>query len=566
MNSEFRNLALTIALSMIILFSWQYFYERPRQEEVSQKISAARQEEIKKEAKESLSTYQPVEKNEEKVVDKHVAIKNDRISGYISTKGLRFASVDLLSYKERISPDSPPVKLLSDLDEKPYFAEFGFIAKDGKVIVPDGNSVWSTQQTEIAPKSPAIFTWKNSQNIEFKVEISLDENYLFTIKQTVRNTSSEAIHISNYGRINRAYDLVDKTMSVSFEGATGVFDESLKELSYENLLEEGKEAFNNVNKGWVALTEKYWMTAIMPDDRYSFSANFTGYKKEKTDKFQVDFLSENMEIKSGQDKTYECFLYAGAKELALIDGYEKTENFALFDRVVDFGWFYFITKPIYLLLKFFYNYLGNYGLAIIAITLLIKVLMFPMANKSFKSMNKMKQLQPEVARLKELYGADQVKLNSEMMALYKRHNVNPLSGCLPILIQIPVFFSLYKVIYISIDMRQAPFYGWIRDLSIPDPTSVTNLFGLLPYEPFPILTIGVLPILMGISMYVQQRLSPEPADPIQAKVMKFLPLIFLFLFSGFPSGLLLYWTVSNVISIAQQFILLKTAGKNESRK
>jgi YidC/Oxa1 family membrane protein insertase len=308
------------------------------------------------------------------------------------------------------------------------------------------------------------------------------------------------------------------------------------------------------------------MTAIIPDEQFSFTSNFTGYKKSGTDKFQIDFLSETLEIEPHMDLSYKSLIYTGAKELDLIDSYETNQNIPLFDRVVDFGWFYFITKPIYLLLKFFYTYLGNYGLAIIAITLLIKILMFPMANKSFKSMNKMKQLQPEVLRLKELYGSDQIKLNSEMMALYKKHNVNPLSGCLPIIIQIPVFFSLYKVIYISIDMRQATFYGWIKDLSLPDPTTITNLFGLLPFQPWPFLMIGILPILMALSMFIQQKLSPAPADPVQANVMKFLPLIFLFLFSSFPSGLLLYWTVSNIISIAQQYILLKTPDGNAKHK
>jgi YidC/Oxa1 family membrane protein insertase len=566
MNSEFRNLVLTIVLSVIILFGWQFFYEQPRQEKLSAEIAKTMQAENEKLAKESLANYQPAEAPSEKVESKKVLIKNARVDGYISTKGLRFCSVNLLDYKEKDTPDSPPVKLLNENTSSPYFIEFGFISKDGKTEVPDSNAIWTSHENEISPKNPATFTWKNSQNITFIVEISIDENYLFTVRQRVKNNSSHKVEFSSYGRANLTHSLVEQTMSVSFEGATGVFDDNLKEITYGDLLDDGKESFNNIKKGWIALTEKYWMTAIVPDDRFSFTSSFSGYKKNGSDKFQVDFLSEGLEVEPGSEANYQSFIYAGAKELALIDGYEKTENFALFDRAVDFGWFYFITKPIYLLLKFFFNYLGNYGLAIIAITLLIKVLMFPMANKSFKSMNKMKQLQPEVARLKELYGSDQIKLNGEMMSLYKKHNVNPLSGCLPIVIQIPVFFSLYKVIYISIDMRQAPFYGWIKDLSLPDPTSITNLFGLLPYEPLPFLTIGVLPLLMGFSMFIQQKLSPEPADPIQAKVMKFLPLIFLFLFSGFPSGLLLYWTVSNVISIAQQYILLKMAGKNESRK
>lgn len=566
MNSEFRNLVLTIILSVTILFGWQYFYEQPRQEQLSAQIAGKKSVENTQADQKTLGSHQQAEMQGDSAESKKILIKNARIDGYISTKGLRFLDVNLLDYKERDEQDSLPVKLLSENNDRSYFIEFGFISKDPKVEFPDSNTVWTSYQTEISPKNPATFTWKNKQNIIFKVEISIDENYLFTIRQSVTNESGNKIEFNSYGRANRTYNPVEQTMSVSFEGATGVFDDSLKEIAYGSLLEDGKASFNNIKKGWIALTEKYWMTALVPDDRFSFTSHFSGYKKNGSDKFQVDFLSESLEVEPGKEVSYQSFIYAGAKELELIDGYEKTENFALFDRAVDFGWFYFITKPIYLFLKFFYNYLGNYGLAIIAITLLIKILMFPMANKSFKSMNKMKQLQPEVARLKELYGSDQIKLNGEMMALYKRHNVNPLSGCLPIIIQIPVFFSLYKVIYISIDMRQAPFYGWIKDLSQPDPTSITNLFGLLPYEPLSFLTIGVLPLLMGLSMFVQQKLSPEPADPMQAKVMKFLPLIFLFLFSGFPSGLLLYWTISNVISIAQQYILLKTVGKNESRK
>jgi len=557
MNNDLRNLVLTIFLSLAILFSWQYFFEQPRQAQISKAI----EKQIKKAQPEDLLANQKKKEIElKKDDDKHILFKNNMISGFISTRGLRIAKLDLLKYRQAIDTSSPPVELLSS-GSSPYFVEFGFLSKNANLEVPDINTIWSTNNHEFSPKSPAVFTWKNKQGIEFITEISVDENYLFTIRQTIKNKSGHKIEFNNYGRINRQYTPQDKALSVSFEGATGVFNDSLKEVGYSDLIEDGKITFNNTKKGWMALTEKYWMTAIFPDDRYSFTSNFNGYKKEGKDRYQVDFLSEDFEIDSGGERTFENFLYAGAKELELIDGYEKTENFALFDRSVDFGWFYFITKPIYLLLKFFYNYLGNYGLAIIAITLLIKIIMFPMANKSYKSMNRMKQLQPEVNRLKELYGSDQIKLNSEMMALYKRHKVSPLSGCLPLLIQIPVFFSLYKVIYISIDMRQAPFYGWIKDLSLPDPTSITNLFGLLPYEPFAIISIGVLPILMCLTMYIQQRLSPEPSDPVQAKVMKFLPLIFLFLFNGFPSGLLLYWTASNIISIIQQGILLK--GSNE---
>ena len=562
MNNDIKKLAITIFLSAMVLIGWHFVYERPRIIKNEQIVEELKQKQRIAVNQTLLSTHHNEVEAKPEYKEKSIAIKNEILSGAISTKGLKIEELSLLKYKQSLDQGSKPVELLS-LGDNQYFVEFGFISKDNIVEVPTSNTVWFTENNILEPKSPVTFKWKNKQNIEFINEISVDENYLFTIRQKIKNHTANQVVINSYGRINRQVVSDSKAISVSHEGAVGVLDQSLKEITYGDLQDNGKVIYSNVKKGWFGLSDKYWLTAIIPDDRYSFTSNFIGFMKDGREKFQVDYLSEDFEIAAGAEKIIKNFLYAGAKELDLIDGYQNTQNFELFDRAVDFGWFYFITKPLYITMKFFYDYLHNYGLAIIAITLLIKLLMFPLANKSFRSMNKMKKLQPDLERIKELYGKDQIKLNSEMMALYKKHNVSPLSGCLPLLVQIPVFFSLYKVINISIDMRQAPFYGWLKDLSIPDPTSITNLFGLLPYAPLPYLTIGVLPILMCATMFIQQQLSPAPADPVQAKVMKFLPLIFLFLFSGFPSGLLLYWTFSNVISILQQLFLLKYSNNDK---
>jgi YidC/Oxa1 family membrane protein insertase len=338
-----------------------------------------------------------------------------------------------------------------------------------------------------------------------------------------------------------------------------VLDGTLEEIDYDDLREDGPIELPSKG-GWLGITDKYWLATLVPDQESDLIANFRHYLAEGEDRYQVDYLRPAMTVRPGQTLEVTDRLFAGAKEVGLLDFYANEYGIPLFDRAVDFGWFYFLTKPIFHILHFFYQLLGNYGLAILLLTLLVKLLFYPLANKSYRAMSKMKKLQPEMMRLREQFSDDKMRMNQELMALYKKEQVNPMSGCLPIVVQIPVFFALYKVLFVSIEMRHAPFFGWIQDLSAPDPTSLFNLFGLLPFDPPAFLMIGIWPLLMGATMLLQTKLNPQPADPIQAKVMMFLPLMFIFLFATFPAGLVIYWTWNNVLSIGQQWLIMKRMG------
>lgn len=548
-----KNLVLAVIFSVVIMVAWQYFYEAPKQKSYREKQHYLTQVKEQENKKRSSLLFQDTTK-EQNATEKLILVKNKRISGKISTKGLKFKELELLDYAKSLENKEAFSLLNSD-----YFVAFGFIGDSSKDTFPTIDTIWEADSEIISNEKPVTFTWDNGKGLIFAIRISLDENYMFYIEHSIENSSKSFVDFKAYGLLNRGLKALP-SMSVAHEGVVSVFDGKLKEIKYSDL-ESKKDTSQNIGKGWLGFTDKYWVTAMIPGHIGGFSANFFGYKKDNINKFQVDFLDNKISVAPGNKGTTSTLFYAGPKEISLLDSYEISENITFFDRAVDFGWFYFLTKPMYLLLKFLNGFLHNWGFSIMALTLVVKLLMFPIANKSFRTMNKMKKLQPEVDRIRTTYASDKIRLQQEMMTLYKKHKVSTLSGCLPILLQIPVFFSLYKVIYISIDLRQAPFIGWIKDLSSPDPTSITNLFGLLPYEPFQFLQIGVLPILMAGTMYVQQLLSPPVADQVQAKIMKFLPLIFLFMFYSFPSGLLLYWTFSNILSIAQQYTLAKLSKK-----
>ena len=363
--------------------------------------------------------------------------------------------------------------------------------------------------------------------------------------------------MQSYGLINRKYIAVEKAVNILHQGPIGCIDENLKEYSYDDIKDKKSEKFAASKVDWIGITDKYWLSSLIPDKSSNYSSNFNYALKQGTERYQVDFISPVQIIKPGENFSIKSRIFAGAKKVDLLDKYEKQYDIKLFDRAIDFGWFYIITKPVFYAMNFFYGYVGNFGVSILIVTVIIKLLMFTLANKSYRSMKKMKNLQPEIDRIKNLYSDDKARLNQEIMALYKKKKVNPVAGCLPILVQIPVFFSIYKVLYVTIEMRQAPFYGWIKDLSAPDPTTIFNLFGLLPFSLPSFLMIGAWPILMAITMFLQQKMSPEPADPMQAQVMKFMPLIFLFMFSSFPVGLLIYWSWNNILSIIQQYYINK---------
>ncbi|WP_395476928.1 membrane protein insertase YidC [Rickettsia endosymbiont of Pantilius tunicatus] len=556
MNNNIVNLIAAIVLSLGIIFGWQYFIVKPEQQKQQQQIALQKAKDLKKKESTQLeATPVIVEKASQAP---RIKIDSNALSGSISLKGLRFDDLILKKYKQDLSENSPEVVLFSPSDTKDaYFAEIGWVSNLSNVKLPNNETIWNSDSEILTPEKPVNLFWVNEDGVKFLIAITVDENYLFTIEQTIVNNSNQELPVQSYGLINRKYTAVEKAVNILHQGPIGCIDENLKEYSYDDIKDKKSEKFTVSKIDWIGITDKYWLTSLIPDKSSNYSSNFNYAVKQEVERYQVDFISPVQIVKPGENFSIKGRLFAGAKKVDLLDKYEKQYNIKLFDRAIDFGWFYIITKPVFYAMNFFYKYVGNFGISILIVTVIIKLLMFTLANKSYRSMKRMKNLQPEINRIKNLYGDDKARLNQEIMALYKKEKVNPVAGCLPILVQIPVFFSIYKVLYVTIEMRQAPFYGWIKDLSAPDPTSIFNLFGLLPFSPPSFLMIGAWPILMAITMFLQQRMSPEPADPVQAQVMKFMPLVFLVMFSSFPAGLLIYWSWNNILSIIQQYYINK---------
>ncbi len=481
-----------------------------------------------------------------------IQFENQSIIGSISLKG---ASIDDLTFKNyNISlDDDKKVTLLSPRNvEDGYLVESGFVTSDKNIDIPNSETIWTVDgNKKLTVQSPVKLSWKNNQGITFEKEIFLDKEYLFTIKQRVINSSDKKYDFYSYGQIirNKIPDI--SNFYILHEGLIATLDDELIEEDYDDIQE--KRYSKVAQKGWIGISDKYWITSIIPTREKEFKTTFD-YKK----KFRANFITtEPLELKEN-DKIEETLqIIIAAKRVDVIDGYAEELNIDKFDLVIDWGFLYFITKPLFFGIDYFFKLLGNYGLAIIAITICIRLAFFPLANFSFRSMAKMKALQPEMVRLKELHKNDKMKLQQEMMALYKKEKVNPMSGCLPILVQIPVFFALYKVLFVTIEMRQMPFYGWIHDLSERDPTSIFNLFGLLPYDVPSFLVIGAWPVAMGVSMWIQQKLNPAPTDAMQAKIFMFFPLFLTVILAPFPSGLVIYWTVNNILTMAQQVFIMK---------
>jgi YidC/Oxa1 family membrane protein insertase len=565
MSKDIKNLAIAVLLSTLVLLGWQFFYEAPRKVKVEQIQQVVRENKVVQKELQVLKAKQAVDdefrSNNEPVGT--IAINTEKLTGSISLKGLRFDDLELKSYKKDLSSDSPLVRLFSSNDLETYFAEFGWIkdATDQSFTVPDKNSIWKCNSVELSLNSPISCDWQSNTGVYYTIEIAVDDNYLFTINQIVENRTSESISIANYGRIYKARaDL--KQFAIVHEGAIGVFSDVLKEVTYEDLSKERQEIFSNTPGSWAGFTNKYWLSALIPDPKFTSKTHFLATSGEnQQDVFNVNYISQDVTLKSGEKIKNVNNLFAGAKEEELLENYAKDNNFILFDRAIDFGVLYFFTKPLLGVISYFYSLLGNFGLAIILVTLVLKLLMYPLSYKSFISMNRMKELQPKIEQLKQRYGEDKVKFNQEIMELYKREKVSPAAGCLPMLIQIPIFFALYKVIFIALEMRHAPFYGWIKDLSVQDPTSLWNLFGLMPWPQLGMIDIGLWPLIMAATMFVQQKLSPAPTDPIQATVMKFMPVMLVFMLYSLPSGLMIYWACSNLLSILQQYMIGKTVAK-----
>ena len=481
----------------------------------------------------------------------------DNIIGSISLKGARFDDIILKDYNKSLSEDSELVTIFSPREtSSPYFAEFGWVAKDNNTDVPLPDTLWRIKNgKELDVNNPLTLEWVSPDGFIFTRIISLDENYMFTIEQKVKNNTKKIQSFIPYGRINRSGTPKTSGFYILHEGPIGVLNERLVEIDYDDLLDE-KSTRNISNGGWLGITDKYWLAAIIPNQKSTIEAGFKATANNGV-RYQAEYISSDLEIQPNQEISIKSNLFVGAKEVDLLDYYSEKLSLNMFDRAVDFGWFYLITKPLFQILHWFSGIFGNVGLSILALTVLIRIMLFPLANKSFKSMSKMKILTPKIQEIRDRYKNDKLKMQQEIMLVYRNEKVNPLSGCLPILIQIPIFFALYKVLFVTLETRHAPFFGWIKDLSAPDPTTIFNLFGLLNFTPPSFLLIGVWPILMALTMFLQTKLNPTPPDPLQAKIMTYLPLVFLFLFATFPAGLVIYWTWNNVLSIGQQWVIMK---------
>jgi len=501
-------------------------------------------------------------RNEAVAKSPRIAFDNGRIHGSISKVGARIDDLTLVDYRETVDPTSANIVMLSPTGAaNPYYADFGWTTAPGaKVKVPTPSTAWQTSSNSLTQTTPVTLVWDNGEGLVFQRKISLDEHFLFTINDSVINNSTAAVTLFPYGLVSRLNTPTTTGFYILHEGPLGVLNDTLTEVDYEDVVDAGRIPHKSTG-GWIGITDKYWLTALIPNQKSEFEASFNHAAPNKADKYQVDFLQNGRTIAPKTSTEVTNQLFAGAKEVHLLDRYEETLGVARFDLAVDFGWFYFLTKPFFYAIDWFYKLLGNFGLAILALTVCVRIVFFPLANKSFKAMTAMKKLQPEIKKLREQYGDDRTRMNQAMMELYKKEKANPMAGCLPIALQIPVFFSLYKVLFVSIEMRHAPFYGWISDLSANDPTTIVNLFGLIPWTPpayIPVL--GVWPIIMGITMFLQQKLNPQPADPLQAKIFMFLPIMFTFMLASFPAGLVIYWSWNNALSMAQQYLIMKRAG------
>ena len=550
-----KNVIAAISLSAAVIILYSLFFAPPvvdqknisndkitsSQNSSSDAPSLAQDEKIIK-----ISRDEALEENE------RILFENDKIKGSISLLGSSIDDLTFKNYTNTLNGDDNVVLLNPKQSENGYYVETGWATTNKNIDLPNSKTLWEIEgNKKLTPNSSVKLSWKNNQNIKFIKEISIDNQYLFDIKQTVENKSDKTYNFYPYGQIIRNIAPEVTNFYILHEGLIGVFDDQLVEEDYDDI--EEKKYSINADTGWLGITDKYWIASLIPENGKSFRSDFD-YKN----KFRANFIeTDATEIGANEIKTNSIRAIVAAKEVNVIDGYAETENISKFDLAIDWGWFYFIVKPLFFAIQYFFNLAGNFGIAIIMITACIRLVFFPLANYSFKSMAKMKVLQPEMTRLKELHKEDKMKLQQEIMAIYKREKVNPISGCLPIFIQIPFFFAIYKVLFVTIEMRHQPFFGWIKDLSERDPTSIFNLFGLIPWDPPSFLLIGVWPCLMGVSMWMQQKLNPTPPDPVQAKIFMFFPLFLTVILAPFPAGLVIYWTINNILTMAQQYIIIK---------
>jgi YidC/Oxa1 family membrane protein insertase len=564
--NEQRNLFLAIVLMMAVLFGWQYLVAVPRMQEEQAKLAEKQKTEM------PLAPGVGAPQSAPAVVPRaealaqssaRVAIETPTVDGSINLAGARFDDLRLRQYRGTPDPMSPEIELLSPMAaEHPYVAEFGWIAGQGETQpMPNAESMWRlVQDGTLSPDNPVELSYDNGQGLTFTRRISVDDRYMFTVSDTVANNSAAPVTLSPYGLVMRRNVPPTTYYWVVHEGFIGVFNGTLDDPEYSELAEDNETRQFQSTGGWLGITDKYWMAAVIPPQSEQFAGTYKAFDANGTKAYQSDFMLNAKTVAPNSSQTVVHHFFAGAKVVDIVDDYARTLGINRFDMAVDWGWFNPLTKWMFLALDYIYRFVGNYGVTILVFTVIVKLLFFPLANTSYRAMSKMKKLQPEMERLRERYKDDKVKMQQELMALYQKEKVNPLAGCMPMLIQIPVFFSLYKVLLVTIDMRHAPFFGWIQDLSAAEPISLFNLFGLLPFTPPAFLMIGVFSIIMGITMWIQTNLNPPPADPVQAKMFSYMPILFVFMLANFPAGLVIYWTWNNVLSIAQQIFIMKSTG------
>lgn len=493
-----------------------------------------------------------------------VTIDTPELSGSISLRGARLDDLLLKNHRVAQAPSSPNIRLLIPTEElNSYYVRYGWFArgKDAS-FVPNDATVWAASNPTLTPDSPVTLSWTNSENVTFNLIISVDEHFMFDIEQSVENNSGVQIETASYGAIDREGNPSTDGLYILHEGPIGVFDGKLEEIDYDDLQEDGDFETSTSVGGWMGITDKFWMTTLIPDQQTPLNrARMIRRVQNNTVNHHIEYALNWQTVPAAGTASTNGRLYAGAKIVGAIDDYAERYQISLFDRAIDWGWFWFLTKPIFAVIHFLFEATGNFGVAILLMTVILKIGLFWFANKSYVSMAHMKKAQPKIKALQERYGDDKAKMQQEMMELYKKEKINPMAGCLPMIPQMFIFFALYKVLYVTIEMRHQPFVGWIKDLSVADPLTPVNLFGLLPFDPPSIIAVGILPILMGLSMWLQQKLNPQTSmDPTQQKIMSMLPIIFTFVMAQFSAGLVLYWTWNNILSIAQQWVIMRREG------
>jgi YidC/Oxa1 family membrane protein insertase len=585
-----KNTILAIVLSALVLLGWQYFFAVPQEKARQEQLQAQQQKQNAPTAAQPGQPVQPpaqtgapqvpgqaspptasapVDRTAALATSPRVPIATGSLQGSIALKGGRVDDLALVKFRETVDPKSPPIVLLSPSGTAdPFYAEFGWAGTAGaNVKLPTSETVWKQAGSgALTVTHPVTLTYDNDEGLEFRRTIAVDDKYVFTIKDEVTNKGASPISLFPYALISRHGTPQTAGYYILHEGLIGVLGESgLQEYTYKNIAE--KKAVNfDVTNGWLGITDKYWAAVLLPDTTARLKARFSTGVLGNLPTYQTDYLLDAQTVAPGATASTNARLFAGAKEVAVVNEYEKRLKLNRFDLLIDWGWFYFITKPLFIAIDYLYRLVGNFGLAILIITVLIKIAFFPLANKSYASMAKMKAVQPQMTALRERHANDKTKQQQELMELYKREKINPLAGCLPIAIQIPVFFSLYKVLFVTIEMRHAPFFGWIHDLSAQDPTNIFNLFGLIPFDPtlIPVfgqfLHLGLWPLIMGVTMWVQMKLNPAPPDPTQQMIFNWMPLIFTFMLASFPAGLVIYWAWNNSLSVLQQSVIMRKHG------